>query len=337
MLSLVPFALLLLLLRSQARLATRKIWLVVPLIAIWGNLHGGVLVGVALTGCYLLLDRLRVQPLESMLVGFATVAAVLANPALLRTGHYYVGVLSNEAAQRRTELWAPPNLSSTFDILMVVAGCALALMALTRGRLRVWEVAALAGMAAATAMSARHGVWLLLFLVAPAAVGLTRILGTAKTETASTQGGVQLSGIPPHGSTSTPARLVLRALVLGLAGTAVITVAGRSAALAGPTETVDRIAKVAGHRVVLAPEPLAEDLAAAGVTIWVSNPIDAFRRADQAAYLDVWLGRGDGRRAITESAVVVAAPESPAFKLAVSSGCGEVDRTAQYAILNCRA
>jgi len=131
--------------------------------------------------------------------------------------------------------------------------------------------------------------------------------------------------------------LVIPGLVLGLAATAAITIIGRSATLTGPTDSVDRIAKAAGLRVVLAPEPLAEDLAAAGVTLWVSNPIDAFQRADQAAYLDVWLGRGDGRRAITESAVVVAAPESPAFKLAISSGCAEVDRTAQYAILNCRA
>lgn len=337
MLSLVPFTLLLLLLRSEAHRPTRRIWLVVPLTAIWGNLHGGVLVGVALTGCYLLLDRLRVRPYESMLVGLATVAAVWANPALLLTGGYYLGVLSNEAAQRGTELWAPPSLSSTFDILMLVAGFTLGLLALARGRLRVWEVAALAGMAAATAMSARHGVWLLLFLIAPAAIGLTRVVGAERRDAAPgpVRDGVTAAG--PFGSTSSAVRLVMQGLVLGLAATAAITIVGRSATLAGPSETVDRIVRVAGHRVVLAPEPLAEDLAAAGVTVWVSNPIDAFQRADQAAYLDVWLGRGDGRRAIAESAVVVAAPESPAFKLAVSFGCAEVDRMVQYAILNCRA
>ena len=51
----------LLVLRSQQRRPSRGIWLVVPLTAIWGNLHGAVLVGVAVIGCYLLFSRLRTR------------------------------------------------------------------------------------------------------------------------------------------------------------------------------------------------------------------------------------------------------------------------------------
>ena len=120
-------------------------------------------------------------------------------------------------------------------------------------------------------------------------------------------------------------RLLIRGLTLGLAGIAMFTMAGRASALAGPVEAVHTISSLAGDRVVLAPEPLAEDLAAAGVTVWVSNPIDAFRPEDQAAYLDVWLGREGGRRAIAASDVVVATPGSPAHRLAVSAGCSEVN------------
>jgi hypothetical protein len=123
---------------------------------------------------------------------------------------------------------------------------------------------------------------------------------------------------------------------MGLAVVAVASVLGRTAVLQGPVQTVQAIKVLAGRQVVLAPEPLAEDLAAAGVAVWVSNPIDAFRPEDQAAYLDVWLGRDSGRRAIEASDVVVAQLGSPALTLAGSTGCIEVGRATDFAVLACR-
>lgn len=334
MLSLVPFTLLVLLLRSEARNPTKRVWLVVPLIALWGNLHGGVLVGVALTGCYLAMSRLRATPVTALLVGIATLASVWLNPALLRTGHYYLGVLSNEAARRGTELWARPNLGSTFDLLMVLAALALGAAGLLKGRLPVWEVVAVLGMAAATTMSARHGMWLLLFLLGPGAVGLSRTKGQT-AEATDAQGGSPAWADKGPVESRPRTRLLIPALTFSLAAVAAITLLGRGAALGGPVEAVATIKSLAGHRVVLAPEPLAEDLAAAGVTVWASNPIDAFQPEDQAAYLDVWLGRDGGRRAIVGSSLVVAAPSSPAHRLAVSTGCTEVGQAADLSVLDC--
>jgi hypothetical protein len=336
MLSLLPYALLILLLRTEARRPTKRIWLAVPLIALWGNLHGGVLVGVALTGCYLVLSRLRTTPVTAMLVGIATLLSVWANPSLLRTGHYYLGVLSNEAARRGTELWARPDLGSTFDLLMMVAALTLGLAAVLRGRLRLWELCAVLGMAAATITSARHAMWLLLFLVAPGALGLSQLArgGSAAAD--------QSPCVSPTADDSTTKRqrggmrLLVRGLTLGLAAVAMVTLLGREVALGGPVETVRAISALAAGRVVLAPEPLAEDLAAAGVTVWASNPIDAFEPEDQAAYLDVWLGRDGGQRAIAASDLIVAVPGSPAFRLAASASCSEVARSAGFAVLECR-
>jgi hypothetical protein len=52
------------------------------------------------------------------------------------------------------------------------------------------------------------------------------------------------------------------------------------------------VEQTARGRVVLADEPLAESLAADGITVWLSNPIDAFGPSDQAAFLDFLSGSG---------------------------------------------
>ncbi|MEO7753775.1 MAG: hypothetical protein ABIS35_10205, partial [Terracoccus sp.] len=146
LLSLVPFVVVLLVLRRQQRRPSHGIWLIVPLVAVWGNLHGAVLVGVAVIGCYLLFSRLRVEPVVAIAVGLATLAAVWVTPGLLATGTYYVSVLSNEAAARGTDLWAAPSLGSPFDVLLVLAAVLLVGAALRR-RLPLWEYVALAGLA----------------------------------------------------------------------------------------------------------------------------------------------------------------------------------------------
>ncbi len=78
--------------------------------------------------------------------------------------------------------------------------------------------------------------------------------------------------------------------------------------------------RLAAGRTVLAPEPLAEDLAAAGGRVWLSNPIDAFSSADQAAYLDVWKAGHSSTRALSAVDVVVAPASSPAESLALRAG-----------------
>jgi hypothetical protein len=71
---------------------------------------------------------------------------------------------------------------------------------------------------------------------------------------------------------------------------------------------------------VLAPEPLVESLAVAGVTVWLSDPVDAFDRVDQAAYLDFLEGAPSGERAIDASDLVVVQEGSPAQRLVRRAG-----------------
>ena len=112
-LSLVPFVLLCALLRAEHERRSRRIWLVVPLLALWSNLPaGGFVIGLALVGVHLALSRLRCEPMVAVLVGLAAVAATLVNTAGLRTVAYVVGVFANEAARRGTDLWARPDLTA---------------------------------------------------------------------------------------------------------------------------------------------------------------------------------------------------------------------------------
>jgi hypothetical protein len=98
--SLVLFCALLLLLRSEARAPSKRIWLLVPLIAVWANLHGAVLVGLAVAAAYLLLERLSRAPLLAGAVLVCSALALFLTPALGSSGEYYLGVLRSEAAQR---------------------------------------------------------------------------------------------------------------------------------------------------------------------------------------------------------------------------------------------
>ena len=283
--SLVLFPLLLLLLRNQTRTPNRQIWLVVPLLALWSNLHGAVLVGIAVTGAYLLLERARRQPLQSAALLVASGLALLATPALWGTASYYGGVLQNEAAARGVGLWAPLSLTSPFDLAFLAAGLPLVVLAL-RNRPRLWELAALAGLLLLTAQSARGGVWLAFMLALPAAQGLRRIRDRP---------------------------LRFSAPLLATAAAVAIAAFVRGPLPIGLTnELIDRTLRDAAGTPILAEPIAAEQLAAAGGKVWLANPLDAFSAGDQRLYLD-WLdGEPAGDALLTQVSYIVVPDESRA-------------------------
>ena len=170
--SLALFPVLLGLLESESELPSRRLWLSVPLLALWGNLHGEVLAGWGLLACYLALGRARRQPWLSLSVLTAATAALFANPALWHTPRYYATVLHNEAAKQGSGLWAPLG-KGPFDLLLLFAAGTLVALSLTGGaRVRLWEGVALAGLAAETVHVGRTGPWLLFLAAYPAARSL---------------------------------------------------------------------------------------------------------------------------------------------------------------------
>src|SRR5487761_481528 len=246
------------------------LWLAVPLIALWGNLHGGVLTGLALLACYVLFRRPRDLPV----LGVSVIAA-FANPELWHTPRYYESVFRTVVARRGEGLWAPLG-TTPFDLVLVAAAVVLVAIAVVRGpRVRLWEAVALLGLAAETVHVARTGSSFL-FLAAYPAARAWRIRAPR------------------------PRLVALAAVVL-----AVLTVA---LLVKGPSDPgSQRLAGLAARtgRPVLADAILGQQVVLVGGRVWVDNPIDAFRRSDQQQYID-WLdGKPSGAPAVAHAAFVL--------------------------------
>jgi hypothetical protein len=285
--SLALLPLLLLLLRAETRGPSRRIWLALPLLALWANLHGAVLVGLALLLVYLAVFRLQRSPLEALSVGAASCVACCLTPALWRTPLYFRGVLENEAARRAHGLWAPLSLSlhAPWDVVLAVGAVVLLALAVRGGTSR-WELVAFAGLVLATVHASRTGVWLVLAVAPRAARGL------------------------PHGG-SAGRRLGLAALAIGVAAT-LFAVDRGPASTGASAALVARTVAAAHGTPVLAEDVLAEQVALAGGRILIGNPLDAFRSSDQSTYLD-WLdGSPLGDPALARVNVVLVAPRSRA-------------------------
>jgi hypothetical protein len=280
--SLVLFCVTLLLLRSESRAPSRRIWLLVPLVAVWANLHGAVLTGLAVASAYLMLERLRQQPFVVLGVLTASIGALFLTPALLDSGDYYLGVLRSEAALRGEGMWAPLSPHSPFDVLFVIMAIPLVAFAV-RSRLRPWELACVAAFGTLTIHAGRNSVWLIFLIAAPAAKGLGH--GRLATFSLAPRRELMVSWVPAA------------LFVAGVLHTPPQDVAGKS---------VRRQAAVlAAGTPILADGLDAERLALDGHRVWIANPLDAFARRDQKLYLD-WLdARPSGDRLLDQSSAVV--------------------------------
>jgi len=264
---------LLLLLRSEARVPSRRIWLAAPLLALWANLHGGVLLGLAVLGAYLVLERARSTPLTAFAVLALSGAALLATPAGLRTVDYYASVLRGEAAAGHYGLWAPLSLHEPLDLLFLAIAVPFVVAAF-RGRMRLWELATLSALAWLSVEAQRNGIWLLLFAAVPAAAAFGR-------------------------STATPVLRRSLALCCACIPLAMIAIGlARSPAAPGAgSALVDQTVRRAHGTPILADPVDAELLAARGARIWIGNPLEAFSQQEQRVYIAWLLGRASvGRR-----------------------------------------
>jgi hypothetical protein len=291
--SLVLFCAALLLLRAEAREPSRRVWLLVPLVALWSNLHGAVLVGLAIAAAYLVLERLRREPVVAVSVLAACCAALFLTPAFAKSGSYYLGVLRSEAAQRGEGMWAPLSLHKPFDVLFIVLAIPLLVFAYRSG-LRIWEFVCVAAFAALTFQAGRNAIWLLCFIAAPAARGLgERFLRDFKVS---------------------PRTLALCAwvpaafLVIGLVQTPRRDGAGE--------RVRGEAARLSAGTAILADGIDAEQLALDGRRVWIANPLDAFSRRDQRLYLD-WLDASPAGDALLRkaTAVVVTRGSAPQQRL----------------------
>jgi hypothetical protein len=276
--SIALFPLALLLLRDETRRPSRRIWLLVPLVALWGNLHGGVLIGLAVASAFLLFERAPKEPLVALGVWCGCVLGLLATPEFTDTVDYYRGVLSNEAAERGVGLWEPLDLRSGVDLLLLATAVALLVLA-ARARPRLWESVALVALALLTIRTARSGVWLLFVAAAPAACALPLV--------------------------RTPRPRVAAAVAAALVAVTIAGLARGPVPTGASSRVLDAALAAADGTPILAEGVLAEQIVLDGGRVWVANPLDAFRRDDQRVYVDWIEGLESGDRALAHARVIV--------------------------------
>ena len=306
--SLVLFCAALLLLRAEARTPTRRIWLLVPLVALWANLHGAVLVGLAIAAAYLVLERFRREPVVAACVLAACGAALFLTPAFAASGKYYLGVLRSEAARRGAGMWAPLSVHKPFDVLFILLAIPLLVFALRSG-LRVWELVCIAAFAALTLHAGRNAIWLIFLVAAPAAHGLGKRF--FRDFTASRRALVLCAWIPGA------------FLVIGVLQAPHQDGAG--------ARMRSEAARAAAGKPILADGIDAEQFALDGRRVVIANPLDAFSRRDQRLYLD-WLDASPAGDALLRGigAVVVTRGSPPQQRL-------ERDRSFRRAAVDAKA
>ncbi|HST25320.1 MAG TPA: hypothetical protein VLJ76_04975 [Gaiellaceae bacterium] len=302
--SLALFPLLVLLLRAEARRPSRRVWLLVPLAALWSNLHGGVLLGIAVAAAYLLFSRARQEPLVAFGVLLGMCGALFATPALGETADYYRGVITSQAASHGEGLWQPLSLTAPFDVVFLAVAIPVVAMAL-RSRPAVWEVVVTVALAVAAVRSSRNEVWLALFVAVPAA----RALAGSRT---------WRLAVPKHTASAVTGLLVV-VVIAGFAKTPVD-------AGASPKLLRDAV-RIAHGTPILADGFDAEQLALAGDRILIGNPLDAFSPHEQTLYLDWLAGRPSGdAEAARVRAILVAPGSKPDARLAHRAGFCAVAR-----------
>jgi hypothetical protein len=170
----VLFALVTLLLVTDARQPSPRVFLVFPLLAVWANVHGSVVLGaalVALRGATVAVAgiRARVQPRTWLLRAVALVVVpwlcTLASPYGLDLPGYYRRILDNPTLSKLITEWQPTTIRNQPQFFLLLLGaCWLAFR--SRGGMGLFAQLGLLAMAAAGLMALRHMVWFCLFAAA---------------------------------------------------------------------------------------------------------------------------------------------------------------------------
>jgi len=163
------FSALLWLLASDARRPSARIWWCLPLLALWGNLHGSATLGaglVMLRGLTVLWERrarLRREPRAwvrpiSLIAGAPL--CLLANPYGLATVHYYRATLFNGAFRKLVTEWEPITSSPVIAALFfLTAAIVIWSFGRHRSQTTLWERGAVLLLAAGAIDAVRNVVW----------------------------------------------------------------------------------------------------------------------------------------------------------------------------------
>lgn len=154
------FVLLAWLLVADARRPGNRVFLVLPLLALWANLHGSIALAaalVALRGATLVYERRRLQVLRGLVLIGAAFLAPFASPYGFGLVDYYWTMLVASPFAGVVMEWRPPTPGATTAGFFAMAFLAVFLRA--RRKTTLFETLALALLLLAGLMALRNIVW----------------------------------------------------------------------------------------------------------------------------------------------------------------------------------
>lgn len=181
------FALTLALTATDHDLAKRRTLLVFPLLVLWANVHGSVVLGealVSLAALMVLLRRLRGSG-PGTRFGWAVLylilpwACTIASPYGTDLVHYYRELLVDSPVSRYVTEWQAPSPHGYQLAFFVVAAATVVVAVWQHRRLAIYDLAVLAITLASALRSVRAVVWFALALALLVPVALDGITGPA--------------------------------------------------------------------------------------------------------------------------------------------------------------
>jgi hypothetical protein len=175
-LALLPFAVVYGLLALDARRPGRRVLFVLPVLAVWANLHGSVVLGAGLVCLYgsMLLCR-GPHRLRGATLAVAAPLCVFASPYGFALGHYYHLMLVHPAFASFIPEWRPAMFGGVSGVFFLTAFATAALWGGHRRHLTGFEQLALGVLLIAALQATRSAIWFELAL----AISVPRLLDSA--------------------------------------------------------------------------------------------------------------------------------------------------------------
>jgi hypothetical protein len=191
------------LLAAESRRPTSKVLLAFPILVLWANVHGSVVLGAALVcllGVTELVNGTTKLPARPLLLMLLPWPCLFASPYGLDLTTYYRATIGNNEFGKYLSEWAPPTFTSFWGLpFFLLVGFALYLVARQRRLLTAFEIGALALTALSGLMAVRSIPWftftavLLLPTLVDAEFRATKAEASASSSRALALGGVVLS------------------------------------------------------------------------------------------------------------------------------------------------
>ena len=159
-LALAAYSLVLYLLLTDLAGTRRRTFLVFPILAVWANVHGSVVLGALLVVIYALCLLARSVRRRAILF-LAAPACVFASPYALSLPHYYRAMLLDPPFRRLgiAPEWQPAGVSALFAGFYLLVAVAILVVARRRSRIAMFELLVLVVTAAGGFFALRNTVW----------------------------------------------------------------------------------------------------------------------------------------------------------------------------------